>query len=89
MSSSKICTCASKVSDGGYWCTYETGSDCRRNLNFLALYEDSNEKEFLLPDSFSRNQIRAVEGLLLDYNGLLVLEMDSGSNAIKVVKKNE
>ena len=58
-------------------------------LQFLALYEDSNEKEFLLPDSFSRNQIRAVEGLLLDYNGLLVLEMDSGSNAIKVVKKND
>lgn len=53
----------------------------------LVLSEDSNEKEFLLPESFSRNQIRAVEGLLLDYNGLLVLEMDSGSNAIKVVKK--
>ena len=54
----------------------------------LALSEDSNEKEFLLPDSFSRNQIRAVEGLLLDYNGLLFLEKDSDSNAIKVVKKS-
>ena len=56
---------------------------------FLALHEDSNEREFLLPDSFSRNQIRAVEGLLLDYDGLLVLEMDSGTNAIKVVKKED
>ena len=52
------------------------------------LSADTNEKEFLLPESFSRNQIRAVEGLLLDYDGLLVLEMDSGSNEIKVVKKN-
>jgi len=59
------------------------------HLRLKALHEDDNEKEFLLPDSFSRNQIRAVEGLLLDFDGLLVLEMDSGTNTIKVVKKKD
>ena len=53
----------------------------------LVLSEDDNEKDFSLPESFSRNQIKAVEGLLLDYDGQLVLEKDSDSNAIKVVKK--
>ena len=67
---------------------YPTGQDFTLKVaSPLVLSEDSNEKEFLLPESFSRNQIRAVEGLLLDFNGILVLEMDSGSNAIKVVKK--